>query len=233
MMPNRQSSDDDAMFDRLVDGELSADERRTLLQSLEARSDGWRRCACAFLEAQSWGREFRQLLQRPGVSKPEQLPANRPIGTRAAKPKSLRRAMSWAAIAACVVVAFSLGRIQPNGETPPGNVPLASAPVMVGESDDPQTDGANDPNALTLWVRNENGRVQPVRVPLMDADAVDRELGVQFRPGIPASVRSHLEDRGYQVESKRRYAPLWLENGQRMVLPVEDTKIVPVSQNVY
>jgi hypothetical protein len=231
MMQNHLNSNDDVMFDRLVDGELSADERRTLLQSLDTRPDGWRRCACAFLEAQSWGREFRQFIQQPQVSTPERTSAERPI--RAAKPKTLRRAMSWSAIAACLVVAFSLGRLQTDGDTPTGSVPLASAPVMVGEPDDPQTDDANDPDALTLWVRNENGRVQPVRVPLMDADAVDRELGVQFRPGIPANVRSHLEDRGYQVESKRRYAPFWFENGQRMVLPVEDTKIVPVSQNVY
>jgi hypothetical protein len=46
-------------------------------------------------------------------------------------------------------------------------------------------------------------------------------------------VRAQLQDRGYDVQSKRRYAPFWLENGRQMIVPVEDTKIVPVYQNVY
>jgi hypothetical protein len=50
---------------------------------------------------------------------------------------------------------------------------------------------------------------------------------------MPANVRSSLQDGGYDVQSRQRYAPIWLENGQRLVVPVEDTKIVPVSQNVY
>jgi hypothetical protein len=62
---------------------------------------------------------------------------------------------------------------------------------------------------------------------------MDRHLGLQFQPGLPADVRSQLEQGGYQVESKRRYAPLVLDNGQSLVVPVEDTKIVPVSNRVY
>jgi hypothetical protein len=67
----------------------------------------------------------------------------------------------------------------------------------------------------------------------MDADPLDRELGMAFQSGVPDALREHLQGRGYDVQSRRRYAPLMLENGRRMVVPVEDTKIVPVSQNVY
>ena len=49
---------DDVLFDRLVDGELSAAERRELLASLDGRPTGWRRCALAFLEAQTWQDEL-------------------------------------------------------------------------------------------------------------------------------------------------------------------------------
>ena len=52
------TSDDDIRFDRLVDGELSAEEYRTLLAALDDEPGGWRRCALAFLEAQSLGREL-------------------------------------------------------------------------------------------------------------------------------------------------------------------------------
>ena len=61
----RETSDtnDNEIFDRLVDGELTADERRALLASLDSRPDGWRRCALAFLEAQAWGSDFRQMVR--------------------------------------------------------------------------------------------------------------------------------------------------------------------------
>src|SRR5688572_17851334 len=59
MNDNSLMMTDDALFDRLVDGELSNDERRNLLQRLERAPEGWRRCALAFLEAQEWGRELR------------------------------------------------------------------------------------------------------------------------------------------------------------------------------
>ena len=56
---------DDVLFDRLVDGELSAAERRTLLASLDGRPSGWRRCALAFLEAQTWQDELGRLIREP------------------------------------------------------------------------------------------------------------------------------------------------------------------------
>ena len=84
-----------------------------------------------------------------------------------------------------------------------------------------------------MWVRDEAGNPRQLRVPLVDATAMDQHLGLQFQPGMPADVRSQLEQGGYQVESKRRYAPFVLDNGQPLVVPVEDTKIVPVSNRVY
>ena len=43
-------------LDRLVDGELNAEQRRALLRALDEAADGWKRCALAFLEAQVWRR---------------------------------------------------------------------------------------------------------------------------------------------------------------------------------
>jgi hypothetical protein len=88
-------------------------------------------------------------------------------------------------------------------------------------------------DALTLWVRDDKGQTQPLRVPLVEASALDRQLGLQFQTGLPAEMRHHLQQNGYDVESRQRYAPLWLENGRPLVLPVEDTKIVPVNERVY
>ena len=51
-------------LDRLVDGELSAQEYRALLAALDEEPDSWRRCAMAFLEAQTLGQELCRLRER-------------------------------------------------------------------------------------------------------------------------------------------------------------------------
>ena len=57
---------DDSRFDRLVDGELSEEERRELLAGLDAEPGGWRRCALAFLESQCWKAGARRVLDGRG-----------------------------------------------------------------------------------------------------------------------------------------------------------------------
>ena len=53
-MNDRWGFDQDGVtIDKLIDGELSRDEERGLLSSLEGQPDGWRRCALAFLEARA------------------------------------------------------------------------------------------------------------------------------------------------------------------------------------
>ena len=90
---------DDAAIDALVDGELSARDRRALLEQLETTPGGWRKCALAFLEAQSWRQGFadaaREVVPNP---QPE-------IRVRS---KTLR-ITPWIARAAVVIVAFGVG----------------------------------------------------------------------------------------------------------------------------
>jgi hypothetical protein len=212
------------LFDRLVDGELSQTERRRLLASLDERTDGWRQCALAFLEAQTWSRDIRQLAREPETATEAHLRPTPAPSSRA----PLRHALPWLAIAASVIIAFTLGLMQRDVAHPIAAVPPESASPELGTAN-----GAADADALTLWVRDNRGETRPFRVPLVDADALDRELGVTFQSAVPDGVREHLQQRGYDVQSKKRYAPLWLENGRPMIVPVEDTKIVPVGQNVY
>jgi hypothetical protein len=65
---NMPISDDDC-FDLLVDGELSEEKRRELLSRLDDEPTGWRRCALAFLQAQSW-REACGKVASPDVHQP-------------------------------------------------------------------------------------------------------------------------------------------------------------------
>ena len=56
---NRLSDEEILRLELLADGELDEDARRELLLRLDQTSDGWRRCACAFLENQCYREAFR------------------------------------------------------------------------------------------------------------------------------------------------------------------------------
>jgi hypothetical protein len=94
------------------------------------------------------------------------------------------------------------------------------------------TEPANPSDVMTVWAHDVNGIAQPIHVSLVDADAVDQQLGLQFKSGVTPEMTQKFKDRGYEIKSRRRYAPLWLEQGQPLMLSVEDTRIVPVSREV-
>jgi hypothetical protein len=228
---NQDSHNDDILFDRLVDGELSSAERRALLESLDSRPQGWRQCALAFLEAQSWKTQLREVAAEPAVAAvAEKFTAP----NRATRRTTIRAAAQWLAVAAALLVAFKIGGWQ--GDSAP-SVATDSAQTDEQVASTPPTTvtppNAKPSDALNLWVRDDGGQMRRVRVPLVDASALESELGLKFQTGVPEDVRNNLQNRGYSVQSKRQYAPLWLDNGRPMIVPVEDTKIVPVSNKVY
>jgi hypothetical protein len=102
-MDNHQahSGEEACLLDQLVDGELPEVERRKLLLRLDTEPDGWRRCALAFLEAQSWREALGPLTTR-----------TRPKATsdrQGRKPRSWSPVARLAELAAAVVAAFALG----------------------------------------------------------------------------------------------------------------------------
>jgi hypothetical protein len=228
---------DESTFDRLVDGRLADEERRHLLASLDDRPGGWRACALAFLEAQAWRTDLRAMAsERPAGALVLRQPASTPAPVNQS---TVRSAVHWFGLAACVLVAFGLGTLWREDRTTPVVSTVETPPVdtQLVTRDDRQTQSVSaapeSSDALTLWVRDHTGRPQRLHVPLVDAGAMDQQLGVRFRSGMPDSLRSQLRERGYDVFSTRRYAPLVLENGGSLVVPVEDTRIVPVSSEVY
>jgi hypothetical protein len=226
---------DDRRFDRLVDGELSAAERRELLGSLDDRPDGWRRCALAFLEAQCWSEELGEFARRPADAAIVENDVKASVPDALSTSPLKRHRAAWLAIAASLFLAFTLGVIWRNEAPRFTNDAVPNPQGQLAEVVPPPTvpDAQRRDDALTFWVRDETGQARRLRVPLVDAAALDRQLGLQFQTGLPPEVRSELQTRGFDVQSKRQYAPLWLENGRPMIVPVEDTKIVPVSRSVY
>jgi anti-sigma factor RsiW len=226
---------EDVLLDRLVDGELLPTERRQLLEAFDRRPGEWRRCALAFLEAQSWREEIGHVAHAlPSENNDLMSPA---VSVSPRRSSRLSKVATWLALAASLILAFGLGWIGHESETSiAGGSRVGTSPQIasVNPSSNPEShNGTRSDDALTFFVKDAGGRKQPVRVPLVDADTLDKQLGIQFQTGMPDDVRNQLKDRGYAVKSKRQYAPLWLENGRPLILPVEDTNIIPVSNKVF
>jgi hypothetical protein len=235
-MNENKPLNEDILLDRLVDGELKGSERRQLLESFDKRPEGWRRCALTFLEAQSWREEMGQVAR--GLASDTDEP-KLSVPFVAPNPKHWPKAATWLAMAAGLLLAFGLGWMQrdrgPSIAGGAANHPTTQIATVTPPSNPISPNSAKSGDAVTLFVQGDDGRRHPVRVPLVDAATLDKQLGVQFQSGLSDDVRDQLEDSGYAVQSKRQYAPLWLEkeNGRPMILPVEDTKIVPVSNKVF
>ena len=94
-----------------------------------------------------------------------------------------------------------------------------------------------DDDSVTLLVRDVSGKNRRFQVPLMDVAAVNERFGNgQVGLASPATRRAGFNNRGFDLERRRRYAPMFfLQNEQLvpMVVPVDDTYIVPVSRPVY
>jgi hypothetical protein len=239
-MKHRTDDIDDASLDRLVDGELDSDQRRQLLESLESQPDGWRRCAMAFLESQAWRREMRQLVSGSEVNS---VNAAEPVSCRKTPntSESLRgwrldrnNSGLWLAAAAALLVAFGAGRQFGAGE----RADLRDAQIA-SQAPSPRTENAEPRpvgDAVTLVVNDHRGVPQRVQVPLVEG----RNLGEQFAEtpqwsSSPELVR-RLNEQGLGLAARRRYAPLFFEQQNRMIpmiVPVDDAVVTPVSRPVY
>ena len=190
---------------------------------------------CAFFEAQSWQSELGDF----AATKPATPQVSRsPVApTAAPKRRKVWAAAEMFAIAAALLLAFNLGGWQRGSGVPIAANQTGGSPnqVATAPSTAPPTvaNPAKVGDAINLWVRDDGGQMKKVRVPLVDANTLDHEYGTIFQTGVPDDVRNQLKNEGYTVQSKRQYAPMWLDNGRPMVVPVEDTKIVPVSNKVY
>jgi hypothetical protein len=240
-------------IDRLVDGELNDAERRALLRSFDARPDGWRRCALAFLEAQSWGRTFQAMAREGEPAKAEGERGRRGEGESLApriapsplpplspsRKTASRQSGRFFALAASVAAAFAFGWLLPDARGP--SEPLAGPTAKVAEQAPSERSASPAPrfdepfeNAVRMVVdEGRNQAPRTVEVPLVEGRHFDRLSDWEGPWSIPQRVFEHLEQLGHRVERRRRYAPVELKDGRRMIVPVEDLRVVPVGRRVY
>jgi hypothetical protein len=201
---------DDRLIDRLVDGELPDAERRQLLLRLEAEPDGWRRCALAFLEAQSWREAFTPLAS-PAPPVPRTRPAARP-NPEGSRPGSWRPVARLTGLAAGFAAAFVLGwalRGKPAEPTP-------HFPVAQGEASAPAVAAQAPPSAPADGPTREPQPPRPAQPPAR----LD-------------SVVKQWEQRGYQAETQKRLISMELKDGRKVDVPVQEVRLRYVGDRTY
>src|SRR5262245_12171391 len=98
-----------AQIDRLVSGELSDSERRSVLAWLDEDVRRWRPCAIAFLEAQTW-EAAASSLSACGVTTAERSASEgKPAPVRRAIAQAHRSGLQALATIAAVAIAFLSG----------------------------------------------------------------------------------------------------------------------------
>jgi hypothetical protein len=229
---NKLALDDDARFDRLVDGEMSAEEYRALLATLDDEPGGWRRCAFAFLEAQAWRQELTAV-RSAGLW--QSLP-----GKTANQQAGARSSIDWRLVlgmAASFLVALALGIGLPNLWSS-ARVPVArkpgTHPAEVREPAAPASVLPRSVGSARLVFDGPSGATSEAGVlPIYEISGDPNHWLQAGESSVPASLITELERRGHRVERGQQYVPVDLEDGRRAVIPVESIQITPVSRRAY
>lgn len=217
--------DEQRVLDRLVDGELGAEERRALLASLDDEPGAWRRCALAYVEAQSWRWQLSRLAAEPLVCKTS---ADVVVATQK------RRRRFWElglAIAASLLVAFGLGtRFAPTEKaTAELSTPAQTQIDLAADNEtEPAPEIAEESpkwETLTLAATDGADADNPFQLRVLSADEPEEDWTLDEQSELPASLQSLLEASGLQVERQRRLLPIDLSDGRRMVVPVDEINI--------
>ena len=240
------SYDDATRFDRLADGETSAEEYRSILAGLDDEPGGWRRCAMAFLEAQALKNDLGELRDRAVSSHAKEKPES-PVATQA---------IQWPvllAIAASFLAAFGLGYAlrspwpttrqsdgpvaEENRNSPhdnrqhsqdsalAGNSPANRVKAPLREEDVAETPLQN----VTLVVGDDADHAEQFEIPVVYYGDVGDEYFRSQHSAMPPEIREMIERQGHQLRRTQGYVPVTMEDGQQLVVPVEEVEIVPVS----
>jgi hypothetical protein len=219
-------SADEGRFERLVDGELSAEEYRALLAALDEEPGAWRRCALAFLEHQALAGELR------GISRFAE--SSERVSLRPAD-KSWGLSPTLFAVAVSFLFAFGLGVVAPRFFFPreqefvsDGN--LMEKPMLAVD----KADGSGREHRTLRPVGNlrliMDGSTDGGQVPVYEAVGEIEQYLAADNPPLGPELIELLRQRGYHVLHEQQYFPAATDDGRQIIVPVEGYQITPVSR---
>jgi len=237
---------DDRELDDLVDGSLTEDQRTVLLLKLDEAPQGWKRCALAFLEAQTFrdaltpfGRAGASmanaalppaLAARPGESS-SQSPSFAVVPAEPAASRRQRKAKTPLFAAACAALAFWAGwALKPDSTGGSQFVEQPSARAVKPLGTDPEpTQGAQVlakvPGEATEMAK-ENGvgtNQAEVTQPVMalaqtEGMAAAKELSLR---SMEEAIRQ-LEKKGYRADLQEQLVSVKTPDGRWVEVPVRE-----------
>jgi hypothetical protein len=236
---NQPPTDDDHLFDLLADGQLDEPRRRRLLTGLDERPGGWRRCALAFLEAQSWREAMDALTQPKGA-------AAAPRAQVAPPWKRRRRDYVTMLLGAAACIFLGVGLTMLKYDMQRGRGPGSTQMAGIIESEFPSDGQTGRPllkrqvprpgeqvHLVGLPARGSDGRRHTVGLPAVARDRIDEALLRNMPSAIPEAVARSFEQAGHEVHSSRQLLPFRMKDGRRLVVPVDQLDVHYASNPGY
>jgi hypothetical protein len=202
---------DPIRLQRLVDGEMTEDERYVFLADVENHPEGWRRLALAYVEEQ---------LLRAALASHEVVSTSGPRRRPTSRKKHLLR--QTLALAASLVVAVSFGMGLGYQFHPPCETSATC-------HDDPNQASSPYASPATYQLEfQQHGEAVEVNLVPTWAPAVPsppEPNQASPPPNIPPSVRQVLAGSGYCVHHQTRYCTVDLGDGQVLVIPINTVEL--------
>ena len=227
---------DDTRFDRLVDGQLSEQQRHDLLAGLDDEQGGWRRCALAFLESQCWKQALGAIVR-------ESVPSVEPVAaTRPPRSAWSGRLGTVLAMAASFMLAMWLGwwvqhdRVGLHGVlTDKGGIGELAQNIGLRPEPASRVDAPRSPwRTVTVSAPGRNGEPGPTfNLSAVERDNIDEQWLRSVPPAIPEEVLQALNRTGHEIQQRRELVSAPLEDGRRLVVPVDRVEVHYVGNEAY
>jgi hypothetical protein len=246
-------------LERMIDGELSFSEQRSLLNRLEVLPDGWRRLALGLLEEQAFHREFQQISPRLSPASPVATVPSPPMASPRQLRQWLKRVVLGAVCAGCLAAGMQIEQVRSRNGAPAENVPLASIEqTSIPSAEEPVAGPMGEKSASVSAQASDKLRAQneaaqssademtphqtlkvvfadwptPIEVPVVETTD-DEANDLLAQSAVSEDLRREWESAGYVIYEDRRYVPVPLSDGRQGIAPISEIVVEYVGTDEY
>jgi hypothetical protein len=244
-----------SLIDQVVDGGLTPERLRMAIGALDKADGGWRRCALAFVEAQTWAEAFCDLdegmpiikgsPENPSRGASPRITMSQPAFTPSARSQ---RWIGDALAAGIAIVAFSLGWLAHGSRKVEGNEQALKSPAIVMSKESPveaKAHAGNDPRPDSpdldsdseypadriptlrevARLRIADGDPTSPEVPILTGPAIDERWLMEQPPPISEHGLAVWRRQGYQLDQRRRVMAVPLGDGRQAAVPIDQVQL--------
>ncbi len=219
---------------RIVDGELSHELRCELLRALGPDSSQWQELALLLLEDQELS---KQILREPPIA-PKHIVRASLESDALPSTRSKKSSLGYRLLAVCAIFTVGLGSglgsgfwfkaIAPEAASTSQASSLTKSDMPSAFPSDPNRASGASFDYVSPWrVRVENASDRAIEIPLVDAREIDPQLILANNALEIAKLNQQLKRRGYELEAKPTMYSGALEDGRRIMVPINNVSLRP------